>query len=73
MTSKATVDPSNTKNPIELLVRKVDGIRGAIHGLHVQDQKKMSYPVNCIWHMLEAGRIPSIDELMSMELPSYQS
>ena len=60
---QAHLDPSDTRIPIEVLVRKVDNIRGAINGIHVQDQKKMSYPVNCIWHMLEAGRLPSIDEL----------
>ena len=26
-------------------------------------RKKTSYPVNCIWHMLESGHIPSINEL----------
>ena len=64
MTTKGQpVDPSDIRIPIENLVRKTDAIRGLIHGLHVQDQKKMSYPVNCIWHMLEAGRIPTMDEL----------
>ena len=63
MTTNLPVDPSDIKVPLESLVRKVDKIRSTICGLHVKDERKTSYPVNCIWHMLEAGRVPGADDL----------
>ena len=63
MTTDSPVDPSDIKVPIENLVKKVDKMSFVMCGIHVLDEKKTSYPVNCIWHMLEAGRIPSIDDL----------
>ena len=69
MTTNLPVDPSDIKITLESLVRKVDKIRSQICGLHVKDERKTSYPVNCIWHIfnsiitLEAGRAPGVDDL----------
>ena len=63
MTTNLPVDPSDIKVSLEILVRRLEKIQSGICSLNVRDEKKTAYPVNCILHMLEAGRIPGIDEL----------
>ena len=63
MTTQSPVDPSDIIFPLENLARRVDKVWSIMCGLHVRNEKKNSYPVYCIWHMLEAGHIPSINVL----------
>ena len=73
MTTSLPVDPSDIKISLENLLRRLDKIQSAMCSLNVRDEKKTSYPVNCIWHMLEAGRIPSIDELSDDEVTRMET
>ena len=58
-----TVDPFNTEITIEYLVKCVDQLRNKASTIHLRTQDKQVHPVICLWHMLEAGRIPNCDEL----------
>ncbi len=58
------VDPCDPDAPLELLVKNVDQLRNEVRGIHLKTQDKTVYPVLlCLWHMLDAGRIPIVEEL----------
>jgi hypothetical protein len=57
------VDPCDADVTIELLVKYVDQLRNDVRSIHLKTQDKTVYPVLCLWHMLEAGRLPSYEEL----------
>ena len=58
-----TVDPFDTEIKIEYLVKCVDQLRNRVSTFHLKTQDKLVYSISCLWHMLEAGRIPNCDEL----------
>ena len=61
------VDPCDSDVTIELLVKLVDQLRNDMRSIHLKTQDKTTHPIICFWHMLEAGRIPSFDELTEDE------
>jgi hypothetical protein len=58
-----TVDPFNTEITMEYLVKCVDQLRNRMGTIYLKTQNKNVHSVSCLWHMLEAGRIPNCDEL----------
>ncbi len=57
------LDPCNSGTPVEDIIKALDQIREEVGTIHIKDQEKTTHKVLCIWHILEARRIPKVIDM----------
>ena len=57
------LDPCNSGTPVEDIIKALDQIREEVGTIHMKDQEKTTHKVLCIWHILEARRIPKVIDM----------
>ena len=57
------LDPCNSVTPVEDTIKALDQIRDEVGSMHIEDQEQPTHKVLCIWHILEARRIPKVIDM----------
>ena len=58
------LDPCNSGTPVEDIIKALDQIREEVGSIHIKNQEKTTHKMLCIWHILEARRIPKVIDIL---------